>query len=69
MSSSPQTLRYVFYGGVEGLYQNQDFVSADFASPQHGAAAFGYTESQLVTGSLTLSCEALAIANAVPRGS
>ncbi|MGF9758708.1 calcium-binding protein [Microvirga sp. 0TCS3.31] len=68
MSTSPQTLRYVFYGGVEGLYQNKDSVDPDFASPQHGAAAFGYAESQLVTGYLALSGEALAIAQSVPRG-
>jgi hypothetical protein len=68
MSSSPQTLRYVFYGGVEGLYQNQDIDDFDLASPQHGAAAFGYREAQLITGHLSLSGEALAIATSVPRG-
>jgi Ca2+-binding RTX toxin-like protein len=68
MSSSPQTLRYVFYGGVEGLYQNQDIDNPELASPQHGAAAFGYREGQLTTGYLSLSGEALAIATSVPRG-
>ncbi len=68
MSSSPQTLRYVFYGGVEGFYQNQDIDNLDLASPQHGAAAFGYREAQLITGYLSLSGEALAIATSVPRG-
>ena len=76
MSSSPNSLNFVFYGGVEGAYQN-DLVPndepGDSVDPQllelgYGAAVGGYKEGQLVTGSLALTGEALAIANSYPRG-
>ncbi|MFC1456764.1 calcium-binding protein [Microvirga arabica] len=68
MSTSPQTLRYVFYGGVEGAYQNQDLSDLSFLDPIYGANVGGYKEGQLITGYLSLSGEALAIANSYPRG-
>jgi len=71
------SLRYIFYGGVEGAYQNnlhwKDDAATDntdprLLSPDYGAAIGGYKEGQLITGYLTLSGEALEIANSVPRG-
>ena len=57
------TLRYIFYGGVEGAYQNQDLSDLSFLDPIYGANVGGYQEGQLITGSLSLSGDALAIAN------
>ena len=68
MASSTQSLRYIFYGGVEGAYQNQDINEPRFVSPVYGATLGGYTEGELTTGSIELSGEALAVANSVPRG-
>ena len=62
------TLRYIFYGGVEGAYQNQDLGDLSFLDPIYGANVGGYKEGQLITGYLALSGEALAIANGYPRG-
>jgi Ca2+-binding RTX toxin-like protein len=62
------TLRYIFYGGVEGAYQNQDLSDLSFLDPIYGANVGGYQEGQLITGSLSLSGDALAIANSYPRG-
>ncbi|MBM6578968.1 hypothetical protein ILT44_02140 [Microvirga sp. BT689] len=62
------TLRYIFYGGVEGAYQNQDLSDLSFLDPIYGANVGGYQEGQLITGYLSLSGDALAIANGFPRG-
>lgn len=68
MATSQQSLRYVFYGGVEGAYQNQDLDDPRFFEPIYGATVGGYDEGQQVGGFFELSGEALAIANSVPRG-
>jgi hypothetical protein len=58
------TLRYVFYGGVEGIYQNTDLSDLSFLAPELGAAAFGYREGQLLKGEISFSGGALAIIEA-----
>ena len=58
------TLRYVFYGGVEGIYQNSDVNDLSLLAPEFGAAAFGYSEGQLLTGFISFSDRALEIINA-----
>lgn len=68
MSSLPQTLRYAFYGGVEGSWQNQNIGDLSFLSPDYGAAVGGYEEGQLITGYLTLSGQAFEIAKNSPPG-
>jgi Ca2+-binding RTX toxin-like protein len=61
-------LRYIFYGGVEGAYQNQDINDPAFLSPVYGASLGHYTEGQLITGFIALSGDALAIADSMQRG-
>ncbi|HZH10251.1 MAG TPA: hypothetical protein VEZ24_07770 [Microvirga sp.] len=68
MATFQQSLRYVFYGGVEGAYQNQDLGNDDFISPIYGANVGGYKEGELISGHLTLSGEALAQVTSVPPG-
>ncbi|HZW48207.1 MAG TPA: calcium-binding protein [Microvirga sp.] len=68
MASSSQSLRYVFYGGVEGAYQNQDIDDPRYLSLDYGATVGDYEEGELITGFIELSGDALAIANSVPRG-
>jgi RTX calcium-binding nonapeptide repeat (4 copies) len=58
------TLRYVFYGGVEGIYQNTDLSDLSFLAPELGAAAFGYREGQLLKGEISFSGTALTIIEA-----
>jgi len=62
------TLRYIFYGGVEGFWQNQNISDLSLIDPAYGANVGGYKEGQLVTGYLTLSGEALQIAQSAPPG-
>jgi RTX calcium-binding nonapeptide repeat (4 copies) len=58
------TLRYIFYGGVEGAYQNTDLNDPLYLVSARGAAAFGYTEGQLLKGSISFSGAALDIVEA-----
>jgi len=69
MAASQQSLRYVFYGGVEAAYPNQDLSNEDFISPDYGATVGGYTEGQLIGGFLELSGDALAQVTSAPSGS
>lgn len=66
-------LRYVFYGGVEGVYQNLDDIDGKpidpaLLSPTFGASVGEYKEGQLVSGRLSLSGDALAYADQFARG-
>jgi hypothetical protein len=59
-----ERLRYVFYGGVEGAYQNTDTTDPNYLISARGAAAFGYREGQLLKGEISFSGAALDIINA-----
>ena len=54
-----EELRYIFYGGVEGAFQRTDLSDLSLLSSQFGAAAFGYTEGQLLQGSISFTGAAL----------
>jgi Ca2+-binding RTX toxin-like protein len=56
-----EQLKYIYYGGVEGSYQNQELDSLSYLSPALGAAAFGYKEGQLIKGYLSFTGAALQI--------
>ncbi|WP_160310383.1 calcium-binding protein [Microvirga vignae] len=56
-----EQLKYIFYGGVEGIYQNSDLNNLSYLDPALGAAAFGYKEGQLIKGYLSFTGAALQI--------
>lgn len=56
-----EQLKYIFYGGVEGSYQNREIDDLSYLNPALGAAAFGYKEGQLITGYLSFTGAALQI--------
>jgi len=59
-----EELRYIFYGGVEGSFQRTDLADLSLLAAPYGAAAFGYTEGQLVTGYISFTGAALDLVKA-----
>lgn len=63
MASVP--MRYIFYGGVEGVHQLTD---SDLNGADYGAKAFGFAEGAPITGQLTFSGDAYEIVeNSYPQ--
>lgn len=63
MASVP--MRYIFYGGVEGVHQLTD---SDLNGADYGAKAFGFAEGAPIAGQLTFSGDAYEIVeNSYPQ--